>query len=145
MGDEILMKIIKSLLIGMIAINSFVFANNNQNDIKEYDRMFESINTPRKGLTESDFNSLPDPFLIQKTSRSIKSDDNNSVSTNIPKLNAIFGNKVKIDGKWYKKGEQIGEYEVKSIKKSSVILNNKEQNLELNITQGKRNVDIKIK
>ncbi|MFL1707010.1 hypothetical protein ACHJH3_08405 [Campylobacter sp. MOP7] len=145
MGDEILMKIIKSLLIGMISINSFLFADNNQSDIKEYDRMFESINTPRKGLTESNFNSLLDPFLIQKTSRSIKSDDNNSVSANIPKLNAIFGNKVKIDGKWYKKGEQIGEYEVKIIKKSSVILNNKEQNLELNITQGKRNVDIKIK
>ncbi|QKF92277.1 hypothetical protein [Campylobacter sp. CCUG 57310] len=148
MGDEILMKFYKISII--IASCCLMFANEtlketNQESIQEYDQIFQAINTPRKGLNDSNISKIPDPFLVQKSTPKII-DANSSESEGLTlSLHAIFGDRVKINNKWYKTGEKIGEYKVGKIKKSSVILASKEQNLELNITQGKNNVGIKIK
>lgn len=148
MGDEILMKFYKLSII--IASCCMLFANEtpqnqNQENIQEYDQMFQAINTPRKGLNDSNISKISDPFLVQKSAPKIADTNNPEGESLTLSLHAIFGDRVKINNKWYKTGEQIGEYKVGKIKKSSVILASKEQNLELNITQGKNNVGIKIK
>lgn len=149
MGDEILMKFYKISLMA-IALCSSMLANSDQQpakqeNIQEYDQMFQAINTPRKGLNDGNISKISDPFVVQKSAPKII-DANGSESENSTlSLHAIFGDRVKINSKWYKTGEKIGEYKVSKIKKSSVILASKEQNLELNITQGKNNVGIKIK
>ncbi len=168
MGDEILMKFYKIILLASISCLTTLANNSTQerqnivqtqekiqnviaqenelknSDIKEYDKMFESINTPRKGLNETNINKLQDPFLIQKYSKKTISDDNAS-SSEVLGLHAIFNDRAKINNKWYKVGEKVGDYTLKKIKASSVMLVNKDQNLELNITKGRNNVGIKIK
>ncbi len=148
MGDEILMKFYKISLI--IASCCFMFANETPQDVKqeniqEYDQMFKAINTPRKGLNDGNISKIPDPFLVQKSTPKTIDENGSETGSSTLSLHAIFGDRVKINNKWYKTGEKIGEYKVGKIKKSSVILASKEQNLELNITQGKNNVGIKIK
>jgi len=61
-------------------------------------------------------------------------------------LQAIFNNKAKINGKWYQAKDNVGEYELASIKSKSVTLINKDEKIDLNLTKGaNKNVVIKIK
>ncbi|MDO5046194.1 hypothetical protein [Campylobacter sp.] len=143
MGDEILMKFYKTSMI-IIASCCFLIANN-EGEIQEYDRMFQAINTPRKGLDDGNMSKISDPFLVQRSAPKITDMQDINDTQGGLSLRAIFGDRVKINNKWYKIGEKIGEYKVGKIKKSSVILASKEENLELNITQGRNNVGIKIK
>ncbi|QCD52699.1 hypothetical protein CDOMC_1081 [Campylobacter sp. RM16192] len=113
--------------------------------IEEYDTMFQSINTPRKGLDKNNINKIQDTFSRQTQLKVKIDDDNNTLSNEVLDLNAIFNNKAKINNKWVNIGEIIGDYTLKKIKTSSIILTNKENSLELNITKGKNNVDIEIK
>lgn len=171
MGDEILMKLYKIALLTSISC-CVLFADNAtqgrqntektqeqiqsisaqtqntapqqpQPHIQEYDMMFDAINTPRKGLNENNMSKLSDPFLVQKTF--ISALDVNGSSDEGLNLHAIFNDRAKINSKWYKTGEKIGDYTLKKIKASSVMLVSKDQNLELNITKGRENVGIKIK
>lgn len=167
MGDEILMKFYKIILLASISCLTALANNSTQekpnieqtqgqiqkilaqdnetknSDIQEYDKMFQSINTPRKGLNETNINKLQDPFLVPKRSKIIH--DDNASSGEALGLHAIFNDRAKINNKWYKVGEKVGDYTLKKIKASSVMLVNKDQNLELNITKGRNNVGIKIK
>ena len=167
MGNEILMKIYKTiplvstLCCMALADNSTQALQNisqtqeqiqtmatqtlesQQAHIQEYDDMFNAINTPRKGLNDSNISKLNDPFLVQKAFKITL--DTNASSDETLKLHAIFNDRAKINSKWYKTGEKIGDYTLKKIKRSSVTLASKDQNLELNITKGRDNVGIKIK
>ena len=121
---------------------SVSLANNSQAEMEHYDQLFSAINEQRKGLSESELKSLSDPFLRIKTTNH----DNNGSLDETFDLQAIFNNKAKINGKWYQAKDNVGEYELASIKSKSVTLINKDEKIDLNLTKGaNKNVVIKIK
>lgn len=121
---------------------SVSLANNSQAEMEHYDQLFSAINEQRKGLSESELKSLSDPFLKIKN---INHDNNSSLDETFD-LQAIFNNKAKINGKWYQAKDNVGEYELASIKSKSVTLINKDEKIDLNLTKGaNKNVVIKIK
>jgi hypothetical protein len=140
MGDEISMK--NRVLFFVLILCSVSLANNSQAEMEHYDQLFSAINEQRKGLSESDLKSLSDPFLKIKTTNH----DNNGSFDETFDLQAIFNNKAKINGKWYQAKDNVGEYELASIKSKSVTLINKDEKIDLNLTKGaNKNVIIKIK
>lgn len=139
MGDEISMK---KILFSILMLCSVSLANNSQAEMEHYDQLFSAINEQRKGLSESELKSLSDPFLKIKTTNH----DNNGSMGEAFDLQAIFNNKAKINGKWYQAKDNVGEYELASIKSKSVTLINKDEKIDLNLTKGaNKNVVIKIK
>ena len=61
-------------------------------------------------------------------------------------MQAIFSNKAKISGHWYRVKDKIGEYELVNIGSKSITLANKDEKIDLNLTKGaNKNVIIKIK
>jgi len=140
MGDEISMK--TRVLFFLLMLYSVSLANNSQVEMEHYDQLFNTINEQRKGLSESELKSLSDPFLKIKA---INHDNNGSLDE-IFDLQAIFNNKAKINGKWYQAKDNVGEYELASIKSKSVTLINKDEKIDLNLTKrANKNVVIKIK
>ena len=140
MGDEISMK--NRVLFFILVLCSVSLANNSQAEMEHYDQLFSAINEQRKGLSESELKSLSDPFLKIKTTNH----DNNGSLDETFDLQAIFNNKAKINGKWYQAKDNVGEYELASIKSKSVTLINKDEKIDLNLTKGaNKNVIIKIK
>lgn len=140
MGDEISMK--NRVLFFILMLYSVSLANNSQAEMEHYDQLFSAINEQRKGLSESELKSLSDPFLKIKTTNH----DNNGSLDETFDLQAIFNNKAKINGKWYQAKDNVGEYELASIKSKSVTLINKDEKIDLNLTKGaNKNVVIKIK
>jgi len=140
MGDEISMK--NRVLFFILILCSVSLANNSQAEMEHYDKLFSAINEQRKGLSESELKSLSDPFLKIKTTNH----DNNGSLDETFDLQAIFNNKAKINGKWYQAKDNVGEYELASIKSKSVTLINKDEKIDLNLTKGaNKNVIIKIK
>jgi hypothetical protein len=140
MGDEISMK--NRVLFFILMLCSVSLANNSQAEMEHYDQLFSAINEQRKGLSESELKSLSDPFLKIKTTNH----DNNGSLDETFDLQAIFNNKAKINGKWYQAKDNVGEYELASIKSKSVTLINKDEKIDLNLTKGaNKNVVIKIK
>ena len=140
MGDEISMK--NRVLFFILMLCSVSLANNSQTEMEHYDQLFSAINEQRKGLSESELKSLSDPFLKIKTTNH----DNNGSLDETFDLQAIFNNKAKINGKWYQAKDNVGEYELASIKSKSVTLINKDEKIDLNLTKGaNKNVVIKIK
>lgn len=140
MGDEISMK--NRVLFFILMLCSVSLANNSQAEMEHYDQLFSAINEQRKGLSESELKSLSNPFLKIKTTNH----DNNGSLDKTFDLQAIFNNKAKINGKWYQAKDNVGEYELASIKSKSVTLINKDEKIDLNLTKGaNKNVVIKIK
>lgn len=140
MGDEISMK--NRVLFFILMLYSVSLANNSQAEMEHYDQLFSAINEQRKGLSESELKSLSDPFLKIKTTNH----DNNGSLDETFDLQAIFNNKAKINGKWYQAKDNVGEYELASIKSKSVTLINKDEKIDLTLTKGaNKNVVIKIK
>ena len=140
MGDEISMK--NRVIFFVLMLCSVSLANNSQAEMEHYDQLFSAINEQRKGLSEPELKSLSDPFLKIKTTNH----DNNGSMDETFDLQAIFNNKAKINGKWYQAKDNVGEYELASIKSKSVTLINKDEKIDLNLTKGaNNNVVIKIK
>lgn len=140
MGDEISMK--NRVLFFVLMLCSVSLANNSQAEMEHYDQLFSAINEQRKGLSELELKSLSDPFLKIKNTNH----DNNGSLDETFDLQAIFNNKAKINGKWYQAKDNVGEYELASIKSKSVTLINKDEKIDLNLTKGaNKNVVIKIK
>ncbi|MBC2883257.1 hypothetical protein H7R39_08320 [Campylobacter sp. Marseille-Q3452] len=140
MGDEISMK--TRILFFTLMLCSASLASNSQAEMEHYDQLFSAINEQRKGLSELELKSLSDPFLKIKNTNH----DNNGSLDETFDLQAIFNNKAKINGKWYQAKDNVGEYELASIKSKSVTLINKDEKIDLNLTKGaNKNVVIKIK
>lgn len=130
MGDEILKKLL--LFIVSIFYCSLVSISASEIDMSKYDRLFVEISDKRLGVENSKIAQTKNPFLMKyKVS---KKDGNNTTAIKketIYKLNAIFGEKVKINSKWYRLKDKIGEYKLSKIKSNSVVLQNAYQKQEL--------------
>ncbi len=142
MGDEVLKNLTLKLTIATLCLSVFVFAGNNAK-YKQYDDLFNAINEKRYGLTVEEIDKTQNPFAIIDK----KQDSNDSQASDEPtyKLKAIMNGSVNINGKWYKLNENIGEFKVKKINDTSVIIGNSGNSLELKLYEGNKNVIITTK
>lgn len=113
------------------------------NGVERYQNILKNLTEARTGLTQKEIENITNPFFKseQASSSSQASPDSNQT---VPKyrLYAIFNNKVKINNVWYKLNDKIDQYDIYKIKKSSVVLKNQAELLELNIIKGNQNVSI---
>ena len=112
------------------------------NEVKEYDKIFEKIAERRSGADTIMINKLENPFIIL-TSEQNESDSNVTVQAPTYVLEATFDQKAKINGNWYKKNDFVGSYMLIKITRNSVILQNDIEKKEL-VIRTKDDSNIKI-
>jgi hypothetical protein len=107
--------------------------------IKKYQDMFQKISQKRVGLDESEISLVKTPFIKLMKKGEVKGAKKKRVFL----LEAIFGNKVMINGSWYSLYQSIDNYKIVSISGDSVFLKGKE--IKIKLTLRKRNANITIK
>ncbi len=150
MGDEILMKKIISLTI-TASVALFAAQENGTRTalIKDYKMMFERIGQKRIGADEKEIEKVNPPFirLTKEEAKKIvvKKDGTKVAVKQEYTLQAILNDRAKISGKWYKKGDAIGDYLLATIKNDVVYLQSKTDDFKKRLTLRKKNEKISIK
>ena len=123
-----------------------LFGNEFEGEMKNYDEVFVKIKEQRKGLNSGEISSLQDPFKLNLPVAS-KGDQNTTKYSSARgfMLKAILLNKANINGKWYKVGDMIDDYNITSVQNSKVIIVKDDEKQELTLKNGSKNVGIKIK
>ena len=123
-----------------------LFGNEFEGEMKNYDEVFVKIKEQRKGLNSGEISSLQDPFKLNLPVAS-KGDQNTTKYSSARgfMLKAILLNKANINGKWYKVGDVIDDYNITSVQGSKVIIVKDDEKQELTLKNGSKNVGIKIK
>ena len=123
-----------------------LFGNEFEGEMKNYDEVFVKIKEQRKGLNSGEISSLQDPFKLNLPVAS-KGDQNTTKYSSARgfMLKAILLNKANINGKWYKVGDMIDDYNITSVYGSKVIIVKDDEKQELTLKNGSKNVGIKIK
>jgi len=138
MGDELLKKII-AFTLSVIFSSALVAAEKNkkfydefEDKIAQYDKLFNEISEKRTGVPNSKIDSIKNPFIVVYK-KAIVNDGNGTEGTKNPThvLNVTFNTKAKINGQWYKIGNEIGDFKLVSIKNDSVIIKNEHSKKEL--------------
>ena len=112
--------------------NLNAIANDNfKNEIKKYDDLFKQIGEKRVGASNKRIDSIKNPFILVYK-KNISLDGNTTLKSRIIyTLNAIFNNKAKINGKWYKLNSNVNDYKLVKISSKSVIIKNEHSKKEL--------------
>lgn len=123
-----------------------LFGSEFESEMKNYDEVFVKIKEQRKGLNSGEISSLQDPFKLNLPVAS-KGDQNTTKYSSARgfMLKAILLNKANINGKWYKVGDMIDDYNITSVYGSKVIIVKDDEKQELTLKNGSKNVGIKIK
>ena len=123
-----------------------LFGSEFEGEMKNYDEVFVKIKEQRKGLNGSEISSLQDPFKLSLPVAP-KGDQNTTKYSSARgfMLKAILLNKANINGKWYKVGDIIDDYNITSVYGSKVIIVKDDEKQELTLKNGSKNVGIKIK
>ena len=123
-----------------------LFGSEFEGEMKNYDEVFVKIKEQRKGLNGSEISSLQDPFKLSLPVAP-KGDQNTTKYSSARgfMLKAILLNKANINGKWYKVGDMIDDYNITSVQGSKVIIVKDDEKQELTLKNGSKNVGIKIK
>lgn len=139
-----------------------LFANNSvensQNSIyQKLDKLFNSINQKRYGLTKEQIDNTRSPFINykEKKEEEEKKDKEQNEGKNkqteeiavvpIYTLQAILNNRANINGGWYGIGNAINDYKLIKINRDNVILDNVNNKLKLTLEKGSKNVIIETK
>jgi hypothetical protein len=110
--------------------------------IKEYQDMFQKISQKRVGLDDSEITKVKPPFIkIVKKAGTKSAEKSKGVQTLI--LEAILGNRVMINGSWYKLYQNIGDLKIVSIVRDSVFLKGNGTKQKLTIRNKNANITIK--
>ncbi len=140
----------KLVIIPILALNLLAKTGENRDDkealIAEYKDMFSRISQKRVGVDESLIDRLDSPFLKVEKKEVVKIEDSSSDKKGFVEpfaLQAIFGNRAKISGKWYKLNDNVNGMKVVSINGTHVWLKNSEFRKKLTI--GSKNEKISIK
>lgn len=140
------MKTLLKIVLGLFFYCTLVNAKEDlplNNEIKEYDKIFQKIAEKRVGADIIMIDQLDNPFIIEIAELNSSSDSNDTAQTPIYILEATFEQKAKINGSWYKKNENIGPFQITKISRDSVILQNEIEKKELVIrTKDERNIKI---
>ena len=124
MGDEVLKKtnLIKTLVF-IILSTSFVYASSTEppkNEILKYDKIFEKVSETRIGINQKVIDKIANPFIVKKEDPKLKK--RTGKARVYFRLDAIFTNKAKINGRWIALYHKIGTYKLIKIKERSVLL-----------------------
>ena len=133
------------ILLAFLLLN-IAFANQLQEEMDSYDKIFEKIEEKRSGLSDIELSSIKNPFK-QEPIKTI-TDQNLSIAPQASKglsLKAILLNKANIDSKWYAVGDIFDGYKIANITRNSVFLVKDDEKQELILKNGSKNVEIKIK
>lgn len=113
---------IKALIL-TIVFTSFVYASNTkppQNEMLKYDKIFEKVSETRTGISHKAIDKIANPFIVEKVNSKLKK--RAGKSRVYFRLDAIFLNKAKINGRWVALYHKIRTYKLIKIKRSSVLL-----------------------
>lgn len=112
-------------------------------DTKSYDQIFEKIAEKRLGVQSQIIDTIANPFeAISK--KDPMNEENNETAVKEPSfvLQAILSQKAKINDKWYRKHDTIGEYKLIALGHDNVVLQSETEKKELHI---RNQDDIKVK
>ncbi len=93
-----------------------------QSPLEKIDRLIDQIKQPRTGLSANAIAKSYDPFVYSSTKKKI------TVRRPAPKpkqrfvLSAIFNNRAKINGKWYKRGDTLYGYTIVDVSATGATL-----------------------
>lgn len=150
MGNKILKITLKFFITLVFILTTCISYAKDHKQYKAYDKLFNSINKKRYGLSKSNINATQNPFALSKTmeykkEKKKKNDTNNTIKKAEPyNLIGIISDRININGKWYKIGDVINNYEIIKINNHNAILQNGDKKLELRLNKGKNGVVIKI-
>jgi len=139
------LKTLVNPILGLLVILTIIEAQDklpSSSEVKEYDKIFEKIAERRSGADSIMIDKLENPFIIFSPERNT-SENNATAQAPAYVLEAIFNQKAKINGNWYKKNDLIGSYMLIKITYNSVILQNEIEKKEL-VIRTKDDSNIKI-
>ena len=117
----------------------------------------EAIKPPRTGMNKHTLSGMKDPFifLVKKTASNsntkISSTKISSTNKKVKKvskvlsLNLVMNKKAMISGKWYRYGDLINGYRVKTITTNSVLLVKNKKKLLLSVKTNSKKLNFKNK
>ena len=133
------------ILLAFLFLN-IVFANQLQEEMDSYDKIFEKIKEKRSGLNAIELASVKDPFKQESLKPKVDQNRSNEYqSSRGLSLKAILLNKANINSKWYSVGDIVDEYKLTAVTRNSVVLIKGDEKQELTLKNGSKNVGIKIK
>ncbi len=111
--------------------------------IQNIEKMVEDIKAKRKSKMQ-DRNISASPFIV------IRQDDNSSVKKSIPihesktffVLGGIMNSSAYIDGKWHKKGDKVGDFNLTDVKEDHVTLKKENRTITLFFRKAKKLLSI---
>lgn len=124
----------KTLLILFLFLltNLGAIANDDiKNKTKEYDKLFQQIGEKRIGVSNKKINEIQNPFIMADKKNILVDGNVTTANKIIYSLNAIFNDKAKINGEWYKLNNQIGDFKLVKIGSKSVIIRSEHSKKEL--------------
>lgn len=134
MGDEVLKTTTIALILSLVLSSAIAneSSKNINSKIAEYDKFFTQISEKRVGVSNSKIDNTKNPFIMTYKKVMVK-DGNSTIEVKKPTyvLNTIFNDKAKINGKWYKIGNDIDDFKLASIRDKSVIIKNEHSKKEL--------------
>ncbi len=108
MGNKLLI-----LVVAASVICGFAFAQSDP-ELQKIDTLIEKIKIKRVGISNDEIKKLKDPFYYDKEFRTERLKKIRKRGRYY-RLYAVFNDKAKINGKWYKKGSKIGPYRLAKI------------------------------
>ena len=117
----------------LLAISTFALS---ESKYPQIDQLIEKVKTKRVGLSQEEIKKLKNPFInkqnLTKLKEKVTLQDYNIKKRKVYyRLSSIFGNRARINGKWYKIGSKIGLYHLSYIGDNYVILSKKKKKLTL--------------
>gem|GEM_PF-520393 len=110
-------------LIYIILFTSFVYASSTEppkNEMLKYDKIFEKVSETRVGISQKAIDKIANPFIVEKVNLKLKK--RGGKGRVYFRLDAIFTNKAKINGRWIALYHKIRTYKLIKIKRSSILL-----------------------
>jgi len=129
--------------------------NLSANDLKWVNEQIQAIKPPRLGMDTKELSKLKDPFsyISKRRAKYAKTYSKSSKKSQKANLNANLNNKfnlsiimnksARINGKWYRIGENISGYKIAKIDSFSVQLIKNKKNFLLSTRSKNRNINFK--
>jgi hypothetical protein len=150
----------------IIVIITFFTLCLSSNELSWVDTQVEAIKPPRKGMNNSQINSIKSPFMFlndkknkrvytktksflsnKKIKTTQASSNNNNIALQKPTkplvLSAIINNSALINGQWYKVNDYIDNFKLSIVNRTSVVLSRGATKLVLSTSEINRNLKFK--
>ncbi|MBT5934425.1 hypothetical protein [Sulfurimonas sp.] len=139
----------KTLLILTLILSTHLLCD----ELAWVNEQIEAIKPPRNGMKQHVVSGLKDPFifLVKKTKNKVKVEGKVNVKSKVKKvskvisLTMVINKKAMINGKWYRSGDLVNGYRVKTISTKSVLLVKSKKQLLLSVKTNSKKLNFKNK